>query len=574
MGFKTKFSALIIILLFCIIFICFEMFCFVTSISETEVEHLNFTNMMSNERNKIIEGLADPNTVWDVIIVGGGATGLGTALDAASRGYKTLLLEQIDFAKGTSSRSTKLAHGGVRYLAQGDIGLVVEALHERGLMLKNAAHLVKNESFIIPNYEWWGGIFYTIGLTLYDLLAGKWGFGRAKHISKKEVARRLPTIQQKGLYGGVVYHDGQFDDSRLAVNIAQTSLEQGATVLNYFKVTNLVKDAKGRVAGVVTTDTETGTSYTVKGKTVINATGVFADEILQMDKPGNRAMLRPSQGIHLVVDMSFMPAEDALMIPKTSDGRVLFAVPWHDKLVIGTTDTPLTQHSLEPLALDEEIEFIMRTADQYLVKAPARKDVLSMFAGLRPLAAPQGGSEKTKEISRSHKIFVSDSGLITITGGKWTTYRKMAEDTVNKAIEVGKLVKRPVKTKDLPIHGSTPNVDRNNHLYVYGSDRDAVLALVNENKAWGDKLHPRAEYIAAEVVWAVRHEMARTLEDVLARRVRILFLDARMAIDVAPKVAALIAAELKKDAQWEKEQTDTFIALAKTYLLEPYPLPA
>jgi glycerol-3-phosphate dehydrogenase len=574
MGFTTKFLALIIIFLFCIIFICFEMFCSVTSISETEVEHLNFTNMMSNERNKIIEGLADSNTVWDVIIVGGGATGLGTALDAASRGYKTLLLEQIDFAKGTSSRSTKLAHGGVRYLAQGDIGLVVEALHERGLMLKNAAHLVKNESFIIPNYEWWGGIFYTIGLTLYDLLAGKWGFGRAKYISKKEVARRLPTIQQKGLYGGVVYHDGQFDDSRLAVNIAQTSLEQGATVLNYFKVTNLVKDAQGRVAGVVTTDTETGTSYTVKGKTVINATGVFADEILQMDKPGNRAMLRPSQGIHLVVDMSFMPAEDALMIPKTSDGRVLFAVPWHDKLVIGTTDTPLTQHSLEPLALDEEIEFIMRTADQYLVKAPARKDVLSMFAGLRPLAAPQGGSEKTKEISRSHKIFVSDSGLITITGGKWTTYRKMAEDTVNKAIEVGKLVKRPVKTKDLPIHGSTPIVDRNNHLYVYGSDRDAVLALVNENKAWGEKLHPRAEYIAAEVVWAVRHEMARTLEDVLARRVRILFLDARMAIDVAPKVAALIAAELKKDAQWEKEQTDTFIALAKTYLLEPYPLPA
>jgi glycerol-3-phosphate dehydrogenase len=530
--------------------------------------------MMSNGRSKIIEGLADPEKVWDVIIVGGGATGLGTALDAASRGYKTLLLEQIDFAKGTSSRSTKLAHGGVRYLAQGDIGLVVEALHERGLMLKNAAHLVKNESFIIPNYEWWGGIFYTIGLTLYDLLAGKWGFGRAKHISKKEVARRLPTIQQKGLYGGVVYHDGQFDDSRLAINIAQTSLEQGATVLNYFKVINLIKDAQGRVAGVVTMDTESGTSYTIKGKTVVNATGVFADDILQMDKPGNRAMLRPSQGIHLVVDMSFMPSEDALMIPKTSDGRVLFAVPWHDKLVVGTTDTPLTQHSLEPLALEEEIEFIMRTADQYLVKAPSRKDVLSMFAGLRPLAAPQGGSEKTKEISRSHKIFVSDSGLITITGGKWTTYRKMAEDTVNKAIEVGKLQKRPVKTKDLPIHGSTANVDRNHHLYVYGTDREALLALVNENKAWGEKLDPRAEYIAAEVIWAVRYEMARTLEDVLARRVRILFLDARMAIDVAPKVAALIAAELQRDTQWEKEQTDTFIALAKTYLLEPYPLPA
>ncbi|HEY0175683.1 MAG TPA: glycerol-3-phosphate dehydrogenase/oxidase, partial [Pedobacter sp.] len=361
--------------------------------------------MISYDRSKIIEGLSDPGKIWDVIVIGGGATGLGTALDAASRGYQTLLLEQIDFAKGTSSRSTKLAHGGVRYLAQGDIGLVVEALHERGLMLKNAAHLVKNESFVIPNYEWWGGIFYTIGLTLYDLLAGKLGFGRAKHISKKEVVRRLPTIQQKGLYGGVVYHDGQFDDSRLAVNIAQTALEQGATVLNYFKVNNLIKNDQHKMAGVVVTDTETGNSYQIKGKTVINATGVFADEILQMDRPGDQAMLRPSQGIHLVVDMSFMPAEDALMIPKTSDGRVLFAVPWHDKLVIGTTDTPLKNHSLEPVALEEEIEFIMRTADQYLIKAPSRKDVLSMFAGLRPLAAPQNGSEKTKEISRSHKIF-------------------------------------------------------------------------------------------------------------------------------------------------------------------------
>ena len=526
--------------------------------------------MISYERSTIIKGLSDPEKIWDVIIIGGGATGLGTALDSASRGYSTLLLEQLDFAKGTSSRSTKLVHGGVRYLAQGDVGLVIEALHERGLMLKNAAHLVKNESFVIPNYEWWGGIFYTIGLTLYDLLAGKLGFGRAKHISKKEVIRRLPTIQQKGLYGGVVYHDGQFDDSRLAVNIAQTSLEQGATVLNYFKVTNLIKNDQSRVAGVVTTDMETGVSYTIKGKTVINATGVFADEILQMDKPDNRAMLRPSQGIHLVVDMSFMPAEDALMIPKTSDGRVLFAVPWHDKLVIGTTDTPLTQHSLEPVALEEEIEFVMRTADQYLTKAPTKKDVLSMFAGLRPLAAPQDGSAKTKEISRSHKIFVADSGLITITGGKWTTYRRMAEDTVNKAIEVGKLVNKPVKTKDLPIHGSTADVDRKNHLYVYGTDRQALLALVNENKAWGERLDPRAEYIAAEVIWAVRHEMARTVEDVLARRVRILFLDARMAIDVAPKVAALIASELQKDAQWETEQVTTFRAMAKSYLLEDY----
>lgn len=526
--------------------------------------------MMKNERNKIIEGLSDPGKIWDVIIIGGGATGLGTALDAASRGFKTLLVEQADFAKGTSSRSTKLAHGGVRYLAQGDIGLVREALHERGLMLKNAAHLVKNESFIIPNYEWWGGMFYTIGLTLYDLLAGSLGFGRAKYLSKKEVARRIPTIQQKGLYSGVLYHDGQFDDSRLAVNIAQTSLEQGATVLNYFKVTNLVKNAQGTVAGIVTTDMESGITYEIKGKTVINATGVFADDILQFDKPGKKPLITPSQGIHLVLDMSFMPAEDALMIPKTSDGRVLFAVPWHDKLVVGTTDTPINEHSLEPVALEEEIEFIIRTADQYLVKAPQRKDVLSMFAGLRPLAAPQDGSAKTKEISRSHKIIVSDSGLITITGGKWTTYRKMAEDTVDKAIKIGNLENRVVKTKDLQIHGSKADVDRKDHLYVYGSDRGALLALKNENAAWANKLDPRADYLEAEVIWAVRYEMARTLEDVLARRVRILFLDARLAIDVAPKVASLIAGELNKDAVWEKEQVETFTKLAQSYLLVPY----
>jgi glycerol-3-phosphate dehydrogenase len=538
-----------------------------------QINHPKPSSLTANpfQRDNITQGLSDPEKVWDVIIIGGGATGLGTALDAASRGYKTLLLEQIDFSKGTSSRSTKLAHGGVRYLAQGDVSLVIEALHERGLMLKNAAHLVKNETFIIPNYEWWSGIYYTIGLSLYDLLAGKLGFGRAKHLSKKEVIKRIPTIQQKGLYGGVSYHDGQFDDSRLAVNIAQTALEQGATVLNYFKVTNLTKDTGSKVNGVVATDTETGEIYTIKGKTVINATGVFADEILQMDQPGDKAMLRPSQGIHLVVDMAFMPAEDALMIPKTSDGRVLFVVPWHDRLVIGTTDTPLKEHNLEPKALEEEIAFIMHTADQYLVKAPERKDVLSMFAGLRPLAAPQDGSDKTKEISRSHKIIVAESGLITITGGKWTTYRRMAEDTVDKAIEVGKLQAQSVKTKDLPIHGSTPGVDRKDHLYVYGTDRSALLNLRDENKEWAEKLDPRAEFIGAEVIWAVRNEMGRTLEDVLARRVRILFLNARLAYDVAPKVAALIAKELNKGLDWELAQVTTFRELVKTYLLVPYP---
>jgi glycerol-3-phosphate dehydrogenase len=521
-------------------------------------------------RSKLTAALNDPEKVWDVIIVGGGATGLGTALDAASRGYQTLLLEQADFAKGTSSRSTKLVHGGVRYLAQGDIGLVREALNERGLLLKNAAHLVSNQSFIIPNYEWWSGLFYTIGLSLYDLLAGRLGFGRAKHISKKQATERLPNIQQKGLYGGVVYHDGQFDDARLAINLAQTCIEQGAIVLNYFRVINLIKDAQGGIAGVVATDAETGETYPIKGKAVVNATGVFVDELLNMDKPGKKPMVRPSQGVHLVLNRSFMPGGDALMIPKTDDGRVLFAVPWHDKLVVGTTDTPLDEHSLEPVALPEEIDFILRTAGSYLTRQPEKTDVLSVFAGLRPLAAPEKDSAKTKEISRSHKLIVSASGLITITGGKWTTYRKMGEDTIDRTIVVGKLNSMPCKTRDLPIHGSMAGMDRSNHLYVYGSDLEPLLRLAEENTAWMDKLHPHLPYIAAEVVWGIRYEMARTVEDILARRVRALFLDARAAIDMAPAVAAIMAVELNKDTAWKKEQIDTFTLLAQAYLLQPY----
>jgi len=523
--------------------------------------------MKEYKRCEIVKTISNPEIIWDIIVVGGGATGLGTALDAVSRGYKTLLLEQADFAKGTSSRSTKLVHGGVRYLAQGNIGLVREALYERGLLLKNAPHLVSNGSFIIPNYKWWGGAYYTIGLLLYDLLAGKLGFGRAKHISKEEVISRLPNINQKGLCGGVVYHDGQFDDSRLAVNLAQTCLEKGATILNYFRVLSLIKNDQKKIAGVVTTDIETGISYQIKGKTVINATGVFVDELLQMDNPGKKPIVRPSQGVHFVIDKSFMPGDDAIMIPKTDDGRVLFVVSWHGKLIVGTTDTPINDHSLEPRALEEEIEFIMHTAKKYLAKAPTRKDVLCVFAGLRPLAAPQDGSVKTKEISRSHKLIITDSGLITITGGKWTTYRKMGEDTVDKAIEIAQLPVHHSVTKDLSIHGSNGNVERRDHLYVYGSDKESLLALIEENATWGAKIHPKMPFIQAEVVWGVRHEMARNVEDILARRVRALFLDANIAIEMAPKVAELIAIELEKDKTWEKDQIEVFTRLAKGYLL-------
>lgn len=507
-------------------------------------------------------------TTWDVIVIGGGATGLGIALDSTTRGYKTLLLEQIDFAKGTSSRSTKLVHGGVRYLAQGNIDLVKESLHERGLLLKNASHLVGNQSFIIPCYTLWGLIKYSIGLKIYDVLAGKLSFGKSVQISKNETLSRLHTIKKEGLKGGVVYHDGQFDDSRLALNIAQTCIENGATILNHFKVEQLLKNDKGLVNGVITKDTETNISYTINAPVVINATGVFTDAILKMDNSEAKNIIKPSQGIHLVLDNSFLPGNDAIMIPKTVDGRVLFLVPWHNKVIVGTTDTLLDSHSLEPKALPEEIDFIISTANSYLSKKVGKDDVLSIFAGLRPLAAPKDHSEKTKEISRSHKIIVSNSGLITITGGKWTTYRKMAQDTINKAITIGKLPKKACKTKSLKIHGAIDVIDKTNHLYIYGSDKESIEYLITEFPELEEKLHERLPFTKAEIIWAIRNEMARTVEDVLARRVRMLFLDAKATLEVIPIVAKIIAIELDKDILWEEEQIKKFTLIARQYILE------
>jgi glycerol-3-phosphate dehydrogenase len=522
--------------------------------------------MILYKRETLIKQLQE-NSDWDVIVIGGGATGLGVALDSTTRGFKTLLLEQVDFAKGTSSRSTKLLHGGVRYLAQGNIDLVKEALYERGLLLKNASHLVSNQSFIIPNYNWWDNLFYTVGLKIYDILAGKLSFGTSTRINKKETILRLSTIKKKHLKGGVVYHDGQFDDSRLAINIAQTCIENGATILNHFEVKQLLKNDNSIVNGVVAQDIETNISYNLKAKVVINATGVFTDEILKMDNAEANNIVRPSQGIHLVLDKSFLPGNDAIMIPKTDDGRVLFLVPWQNKVVVGTTDTPLDSHSLEPIALDEEVDFIISTANRYLNKKVGKEDVLSIFAGLRPLAASKENSEKTKEISRSHKIIVSDSELITITGGKWTTYRRMAQDTVNKAIAIGKLPNITCKTKNLRIHGAMDVIDNSHHLYLYGSDQDAIQQLIKEFPELGEKLHLRLEYTKAEVIWAIRNEMARTVEDILARRVRALFLDARAAIEIAPKVAEILAKELAKDKMWEQQQIIEFTAIANQYVL-------
>ena len=518
-------------------------------------------------RDEMLAKVKEHKGEWDVIVIGGGATGIGAALEAATRGLKTLLLEQHDFTKGTSSRSTKLVHGGVRYLAQGNIALVLEALRERGLLRKNAPHLVKDQSFIIPNYSWWGVPYYTLGLTMYDVLAGKLGLGRSLPFSKKKTLKYIPTLKKDKLTGGVVYHDGQFDDSRLAINMCQTFAEHDGVALNYMKVTGLEK-SNNKVVGVVVQDMESGEKYTLKSKAVLNATGVFVDDILRMDDPNARDIVRPSQGVHLVLDKEFVPGDHAIMIPKTSDGRVLFAVPWHDKVVVGTTDVQKEKAELEPRALEQEVDFILETAGRFLVKPPKRSDVKSVFAGLRPLAAPSRDGKKTKEISRGHKIIVSDSGMVTITGGKWTTYRQMGEDVMNKVADVAHLTMNKSITKELKIHGYKKKVDSSNSLYFYGTDEEKIRSLGKKQPHLGKYLSKDLGVLKAQVVWAVRNEMARTVEDMLARRTRCLLLDARESMRMAPEVASLMASELGYDSQWEKDQVEAYNKLAKGYILE------
>ncbi|MDY0199535.1 MAG: glycerol-3-phosphate dehydrogenase/oxidase [Bacteroidales bacterium] len=519
-------------------------------------------------RDKSIQIISKIECAFDFIVIGGGATGIGIALEAASRGYSVILLEQSDFTKSTSSKSTKLVHGGVRYLAQGDIGLVREACVERGLLLKNAPHLVKNQPFVIPTFGLFDELMYTVGLTFYDLLAGKYSLGRSLRISKKKTFEKLPTLKRQKVSAGILYHDGQFDDSRLAINALQTAVEQGAYAINYMQVKSLLKNENESVCGVSAIDLETGKNYNIKGKAVINATGVFADDILQMDSPGKRNTIRPSQGIHLVLDQSFLQSDYALMIPKTDDGRVLFAVPWHDKVVVGTTDTPIDTSTLEPIALDEEIDFILKTMTKYLTKAPTKADVLSIFAGLRPLAAPKNADSKTKEISRSHKITVTQSQLFTMIGGKWTTFRRMAQDMVDKVEKTKNWERTKSVTRHMKLHGYKQNIDHNDSLYFYGSDKEKLLNLMENESSTKEVISNKFNLFAGQVVWAVRYEMARTVEDFLSRRVRCLILDARETLLIAPKVAAIMAKELGKDEQWEKEQVKAFEEIASSYILQ------
>lgn len=503
---------------------------------------------------------------WDLLVIGGGATGVGVALDAAARGYRTLLLERHDFGKGTSSRSTKLVHGGVRYLEQGNVSLVMEALKERGILRQNAPHLVSELRFVVPSYAWWEGPFYGIGLKLYQGLSGKYGFGASRLLSKEETLQSLPNIKPDGLRGGVVYFDGQFDDSRLLINLATTAVEQGATVLNYAPVTALLKDSDGLVNGVTARDLESGREFAARAKVVINATGPFTDEVRHLGQPETRPMIAPSQGAHLVLDRSFLPGDTAIMVPHTSDGRVMFAIPWHGHTLVGTTDTPVESASVEPVALDEEIEFMLSTAALYLEKTPTRADILSVFAGIRPLVK-SGDSTNTAALSRDHTLHIDACGLVSVCGGKWTTYRNMAEDCVNQAATLAHLTERPSVTRHLNIHGYHQHADRFGPLAFYGSDAVALQDLIQQNPMLGEPLDAALPIGGAEVVWAVRYEMARTVEDVLARRTRALFLNARAALAMAPKVASLMARELERDAAWEAEQVTDFGRVARGFLV-------
>lgn len=503
----------------------------------------------------------------DLIIIGGGASGVGAALDAAVRGLSVVLLEASDFGKGTSSRSTKLIHGGVRYLRQGNVSLVRESLRERSRLLRNASHLVHPLEFILPCRNPFATAFYGIGMKLYDWLGQGRGFHRSMAISKSKVLSKLPALSPHNLSAGISYYDGQFDDSRLLINMIQTAAEHGAILINGARVLELSRNHGTRVDGLSFRDAETGTVHQLRAKCIINATGPFCDSIRKLDQPDAKPLVAASQGIHLVLPQGFFPGNTALIVPKTRDGRVMFIIPWHEHILLGTTDTFVPNATEEPRALDDEIEFLLDTAAEYLIQRPCRSDCLSVFAGIRPLVTGNQG-KSTARLSRDHTIEISSSGLLTITGGKWTTYRQMAEDCIDRAIESSGFTSRPSKTHELRLHGCPPDgpVAIPSRFQSYGTDASLIEKLMLEEAELGEQLHPDLPIRAAEVVWAVRYEWARTVEDVLARRTRALFLNARAAIAMAPKVARWMAKELNRDDIWQSTQIQAFEHIAKKYV--------
>ncbi|MDN3505537.1 MAG: glycerol-3-phosphate dehydrogenase/oxidase [Rhabdochlamydiaceae bacterium] len=505
---------------------------------------------------------------FDVVIIGGGATGLGAAVDSAARGLKTLLVERDDFAKATSSRSTKLIHGGLRYLQQGNLSLVTEALKERGRLCKNAPHLISHRPFLVPNYHWWEGPFYGFGLKVYDALAGKQGIEKSYHLSKEETLKAIPNLKKDDLRGGVIYYDGQFDDSRLAITLAKTCIDLGGIALNYMCAESFIKE-NGQIIGIVAKDSESGNSYKIKAKSVINACGIFSDEMRQKDNPKVKPRLVLSQGVHLVLKGELLSSNHAILVPHTDDGRVLFLVPWHNRVLAGTTDSSVEKATSEPIAKKDEVDFIMRESQKFLAAPLQKSDVLSVFAGIRPLAK-KDDSEETKKLSRDHVILVSNSNLISIFGGKWTTYRKMGEDVINKAIEVANLTKKECATYTLKLHGYAQGLDPDQDLSTYGSNYLLLRKIANEDPSYNELIHPNLPYQKSEVIYAVRYEMARKLEDVLCRRTRSILLDAAASVESCATVAKLMAKELGYGQDWSEQQIANFKELSATYLPSNY----
>ncbi len=507
--------------------------------SHTSIDRQGMLNRLTQQLN------------WDVAVIGGGAAGLGIALDAVTRGHSVVLVEALDFAKGASSRATKLLHGGVRYLAQGNISLVYESLRERAVILANAPHLAQRLPFVIPMYRQWDRVLYGMGLTVYDLLAGSRTLGKTKWLNKKQTIAALPTVRQEGLCGGIQYWDAQFDDARMALALARTAIQHGATVLNYCAVTELLHDAD-RVAGFVCKDTETDLTYKIKARCVINATGVWADGIRRNDMLDARSTFKervqPARGAHIVLDKSFLASDQALMVPKTTDGRVLFAIPWQGKLLAGTTDVPASSPAADPQATSDEVHFILQELGQYLNKQPTREDVLSTWAGLRPLVRPDSDEIATKKISREHDILVSKTGLVTVTGGKWTTYRVIAQHALDACYADGLLPKlMECRTENLRLVGATDNATTD-LLARYGSEADIVQGLL------GSDIEIAPGLTEAMVRFAARYEFARTVDDILARRVRLLFLDARLAAHCAVRVAEILHEEVSCDPALDEFQ--------------------
>ncbi len=518
-------------------------------------------------RQEILHELGRETRPWDILVIGGGATGLGAAVEAACRGYRTLLIERADFAQETSSRSTKLVHGGVRYLQQMNLGLVLDALRERGHMLRNAPHLVHDLEFVVPAYSYSSLPYYGIGLKIYERLSGRLSLGHSKLLSRESTLEKLIGIKSEGLRGGVLYHDGQFDDARYAIALLRTLENLGGFAVNYVEATGLI-ERNGRIAGVEARDRETGASIPLEAKAVINACGVHVEQTIALDGRPRGSLLAVSQGSHFILPRWFLPGTTALMIPNTADGRVLFAIPWHGALIVGTTDVPVETASPEPRALLEEKIFLCAHVARYLGRAPHPNEILSVWSGLRPLV--RKGHAKTSKLSRDHTILVSPHGLVTVTGGKWTTYRRMGQDTIDRAEQVAGFSRRVSTTLDLKLHGWTPDATVANSPWecVYGADLPALRALSADEPCLDNLLHPRLPFKLREVVWAARYEMARTVEDVLARRTRALFLDARAAIEAAPAAANLLARELGRGEAWTANDLLNFQLTAKGYLYE------